>query len=102
MSLFRAAVAGPRGAEVERIVELLDAGRWTLGGETITRAPRGYPADHPRIGLLRHKSFYVNQEYGDDPVVATAELGETVREDWRELRPLVEWLAHTFGGAARS
>lgn len=93
---YRDAVAGPRGDELRQIVESLTAGRWQIAGEVLKTTPRGYPADHPRIELLRHKSLAARQEYGEDPIVATAKVGETIREDWRELRPLVEWLSRTF------
>ena len=33
----------------------------TVGGDTLKTAPRGYPADHPRIDLLRHKALVAGQ-----------------------------------------
>lgn len=34
-----------------------------LRGETLTRVPRGFPADHPAADLLRHKQFLASKEY---------------------------------------
>jgi len=34
-----------------------------LQGETLTRVPRGFPADHPAADLLRHKQFLASREY---------------------------------------
>jgi uncharacterized protein (TIGR02453 family) len=33
----------------------------SLQGERLVHPPRGYPADHPAIDVLRHKQFYVAQ-----------------------------------------
>jgi hypothetical protein len=30
---------------------------------------------------------------GFEPVIHTAELADVVRDDWRALKPLVDWLA---------
>ena len=54
--------------------------------------PRGYPADHPRIDLLRYKSMALGKSYGFENLNTPA-LADRVRDDWRALRPLVEWVA---------
>ena len=64
-----------------------------MGGEKLKTSPRGYAADHPRIDLLRHKSLFVGRSYGFEPFIHTPELLDRVREDWRTLRPLVEWIS---------
>ena len=60
---------------------------------TLKTSPRGYDADHPRIELLRHKSLVRRPLHGFEPVIHTPELLDLVRDDWRALRPLVEWVA---------
>ena len=35
----------------------------------------------------------VGRSHGFEPVVHTPELLDVVRDDWRELRPFVEWVA---------
>ncbi|MGZ8738870.1 MAG: DUF2461 domain-containing protein [Nocardioides sp.] len=80
------------GPQLERLVADYDRDGWEIGGEQLKTSPRGYPADHPRIDLLRRKQLFVGRPYGfedlDDPAVL-----DRVREDWRGLRPLVEWIA---------
>jgi uncharacterized protein (DUF2461 family) len=63
-----------------------------LGGDRLKTSPRGYDAAHPRIDLLRHKSLVLGRGYGFDPVVHTPALVDRVRDDWRALRPLVDWI----------
>ena len=83
---------GVRGERFARIVADLD-GPFEIGGDTLKTTPRGYAADHPRIDLLRHKTLFAGHLIGFGPVIHTAELADLVRDDWRALRPLVEWLA---------
>ena len=55
-----------------------------------------HPHIFPRIELLRHKSLVAGHQLGFQPVIHTAALLDLVRDDWRALRPLVEWIAgHT-------
>ena len=82
-----------RGAELERLLAGLEAEGWDVGGDRLKTTPRGYSADHPRIELLRHRSMTVGRSHGFEPVVHTPELLDVVRDDWRALRPFVEWVA---------
>ena len=52
---YRQAVASDRtGPELEQVIAAIEqAGIGVSGRGTLKSAPRGYPADHPRIGLLR-------------------------------------------------
>ena len=86
------------GTELERIVSGLEADGWSIGGDTLKTTPRGYDQDHPRIGLLRHKSLTVGRSHGFEPVIHTPELLDVVRDDWRALRPFVEWVAERTAG----
>ncbi|GAB3839502.1 DUF2461 domain-containing protein [Kribbella italica] len=81
-----------RGKELETLLAGLVAGGWTIGGEKLKTSPRGYDAAHPRIELLRHKSIALNKSYGFEPVIHTGELVERVRDDWRKVTPLLDWL----------
>lgn len=92
LAAYRAAVDGPRGAALERIVDELRQGGWEVGGSTLRTAPRGVARDHPRIALLRHTSVSAMRWVEDADVVTTRTLVDRVRRDWREVRPLVEWL----------
>jgi uncharacterized protein (TIGR02453 family) len=90
---LREVIAGPRGTELEELVAPLLERGFTVSGETVATVPRGYDKNHPRIELLRHKSFHVSRSYGFEPVIHTPELLDAVRDDWNACRPLVEWLA---------
>lgn len=93
LAAYRAAVDGPRGAELERIVDGLRADGWEVGGEALRTAPRGYARDHARISLLRHKALTAMRWIEDADVVTTPLLVDEVAQHWRAVRPLVEWLA---------
>lgn len=41
-----------------------------MEGEKLKTAPRDYPADHPEIELLRHKSFLATHRCSDEQVMA--------------------------------
>ena len=85
------------GLELERILRRLTAAGFEVGGEKVRTTPRGWAAEHPRIDLLRHKSLFVGRSYGFEPFVHTPELLDRVRDDWRRLRPLVQWLTARVG-----
>lgn len=85
-----------RGTELEGIVADLTRKKFTLGGERLKTAPRGFDKDHPRIDLLRQKAITVGRDYGDTAVVSSPTLVEKVREDWRALTPLIEWFSREF------
>ncbi len=85
------------GQELERIVADLEAQGFALAGDQLKTSPRGYAGDHPRIHLLRYTTMAVGKSYGFDPFVHTPALLDRVREDWRALTPLVEWVHRTVG-----
>jgi uncharacterized protein (TIGR02453 family) len=94
LAAIRAAIDDDRrGEELERLLAGLEADGWDVAGDRLKTTPRGYAADHPRIGLLRHRSMTVGRSHGFQPVVHTPELLDVVRDDWRALRPFVEWVA---------
>lgn len=94
---LRRRIDSPAGTELEQLVADLRDDGWHLGGDTLLTAPRGYPKDHPRIDLLRHKTIVLSNDYGDDPVIHTTDLLDRVRNDWRRATPLVLWLTDTLG-----
>ncbi len=81
------------GFALERILAGLEGAGFEISGEKLKTSPRGYAADHPRIQLLRHKQLMAGKRYGFDPDDIGPGLLDRVREDWRALRPLVEWTA---------
>ena len=97
---YRAAVDDEaRGRLLADIVEQLERDGHAIAGEQLKTKPRGYPADHPRIDLLRRKSLYAWRRYDGPPWLATAETAAVVRADWRAYAPLVGWLTDAVGPA---
>ncbi|NNG35382.1 DUF2461 domain-containing protein [Nakamurella aerolata] len=98
LAAIREGIAGPDGAELQRLLRLRERQGWTVSGDAVKTTPRGYSAEHPRIELLRYKSIFLGRGYGFDPVLHTGELVDRVRADWRAGRPLIDWIeAHTAG-----
>lgn len=94
LAALREAMAQQRtGEELAQIVAELTASGFEVGGDRLKTAPRGYPADHQRIELLRHRSLTAFRTLGFEPVIHTAELADQVRADWAAMRPLVNWSA---------
>lgn len=80
-----------RGRELAEILDRLVAAGYELVGDRVKTQPRGWPADHPRIELLRHNTLSLRREHGAPPWLGTPETLERVRADWRALTPLLEW-----------
>ncbi len=101
---FRAAVADDRhGTELERIIARLEAAGLAVGpgGEDpLKTAPRGYPADHPRIGLLRGKGLAVTRHFGAPAWLHTPEVVDHLATFWRAAAPLNGWLDAHVGRSA--
>lgn len=95
---LRAAVdAGPPGAELEALLESLRRKRFEVVGEKVKTTPRGYAADHPRIETLRHKELMAVRDFGDPEWLGTKQALARVRDAWRSVRPLNEWVGAHVG-----
>lgn len=84
--------AGPPGAELESLLQSLRRKRFEVLGERVKTTPRGYPSDHPRIEMLRHKELMVIRDFGDPSWLGTTRALARVRDTWRTVRPLNEWV----------
>lgn len=94
LARYRAAVAADRtGKELAAIVAAIEkAGHEVHSHEALKSAPRGYPADHPRIELLRYKGLTAWQGWPPEPWLHTPEAAEHVVAFLRTSRPLSAWL----------
>jgi uncharacterized protein (TIGR02453 family) len=96
---YRSAVAaessGSKLADV--IAGLRKQGIEVQGRESLKSAPRGYPSDHPRIDLLRHKGLVAWKEWPVGPWLATAAARKVVADFLISSRPLGDWLAEHVG-----
>jgi len=98
LASFRAAIVHDTyGAELERLLAQTEKDGYETGGDLLKTTPRGFDKDHPRIGLLRHRSLVVGHLIGFEPVIHTADLLDLVRDDWRAIRPVVDWIARNAG-----
>jgi uncharacterized protein (TIGR02453 family) len=89
------------GSELEAIVADIRRKDGEVGAhDELKTAPRGYPADHPRIELLRLKGItgWWNHEPG--PWLLSEAARDTVAEGWRSLAPLNAWLVANVGPSA--
>ena len=91
---YRAAVAsdGP-GAELEQVIARIEKADITVHGHSVLKsAPRGYPADHPRIALLRYKGLTAWKQWPVEPWLETAAAKDHVMSFFRTVQPLCAWL----------
>jgi uncharacterized protein (TIGR02453 family) len=90
----RAAGAGDRpGAELEEIIAEIEKADLTIHGHgALKSAPRGYPADHPRITLLRYKGLTAWKQWPVEPWLESAAAKDRVVSFFRTAEPLRSWL----------
>ncbi|HEX8067385.1 MAG TPA: DUF2461 domain-containing protein [Thermoleophilaceae bacterium] len=67
----------------------------------LVRAPRGYPADHPRLDLLRRRRLVVARRQDLRAWLHRPEAGRRIREGLDAAAPLVRWLREHVGRARR-
>jgi uncharacterized protein (TIGR02453 family) len=99
LARYREAVTGDRlGSELEEIVAAIEkAGVAVHGHGVLKSAPRGYPADHPRIGLLRNKGLTAWQQWPVEPWLETASAKDRLVSFFRTSMPLTSWLNTNVG-----
>jgi uncharacterized protein (TIGR02453 family) len=100
LARYRAAVAADRtGQELEAIIAVIEkAGHEVHGHGTLKSAPRGYPSDHPRIGLLRHKGLTAWQHWEPAPWLQTASAAQRLQAFFRTGAAVSSWLSSNVGG----
>jgi uncharacterized protein (TIGR02453 family) len=96
---YRQSVSEDRpGAALDRIVAKARAAKLQVTGhEELKTAPKGYPKDHPRIELLRHKGLITWREWPPGAWLGTRRAKERVVEFLRNSQPLNEWLQTNVG-----
>lgn len=98
-SLRRAVDDDRTGPELESMLDGLRRKDFQVLGEKVRTTPRGYAADHPRIETLRHKELMVIRDFGDPDWLGTKRALTRVRDTWRAIRPLNDWVAEHVGPA---
>jgi uncharacterized protein (TIGR02453 family) len=96
---YRRAVADDRtGTELTDLVAVIEQARIGVHGHgTLKTAPRGYPKDHPRLELLRHKGLTTWLEWKPAAWLGTAAAKKRIVEFLRTSRPLRHWLDTNVG-----
>lgn len=96
---YRRAVAEDlTGKELRNVIAAVEGhGIAVTGHESLKSAPRGYPKDHPRADLLRHKGLIAWQEWPAAAWLGTAAAKDRVAGFFRATRPLCEWLNRHVG-----
>ncbi len=94
---LRAAVADdlPGPALVGLLDDLQGAG-FAVEGERLKRVPKEH-ADAPRQELLTLKTLFATRTHAPAPWMHTPRVLDVVREDWRAVGPLNDWLARHVG-----
>ena len=70
------------------------------GHDTLKTAPKGYPKDHPRIELLRHKGLIAWKQWPVAAWMGTAKAKAQVVDFFVAARPLTHWLDTNVGPSA--
>jgi len=99
LARYRAAVdADKSGAELAKIVAALrKVGYQTMAHDVLKTAPKGFPKDHPRIDLLRHKGIAVMRTWPVGAWLGTRKAKDHVVTTLRAAVPLNQWLARNVG-----
>jgi uncharacterized protein (TIGR02453 family) len=100
---YRRAVADDVvGSTLEAVISDTARGGITVTGhERLKSAPRGYPKDHPRIELLRHKGLIAWKEWPAAAWLGTPAAKRRVADFLRTCQPLNDWLTSHVGQSER-
>jgi hypothetical protein len=98
LAAYRDAVSDAQaGRWLARTTAGLVARGWLLTGQAVKTRPRGIPADHPRLDLVRRRELLLAKEWAVGPWLSSGEPLDRVRVAWGELMPLLTWLAVRTG-----
>jgi uncharacterized protein (TIGR02453 family) len=97
--LRRAVAHDLHGPALEIVIAGLTKRSFRIGGDQLTRVPKGYDKDHPRADLLRHKTLTAAKELGFPDWLATPRTKTEVARQWKAMGPLVTWLDQHVGPA---
>src|SRR5690606_9762827 len=93
LARYRRAVADDRaGGQLEEILAELTALGYVLEGETLKRAPQGFPLDHPRVALLKRKGVFAGADYEPAEWMYGPEALERIAKVFADGERLCAWL----------
>jgi uncharacterized protein (TIGR02453 family) len=85
------------GAPLAAIITKLEKAGYEIGGEALKRVPPGWPQDHPRARLLRHKILYIHKNFGLQPWLGSSAARKHIVKVWSDAEPLNDWLKQNVG-----
>ena len=96
---YRRAVAdGVQGPRLAAEVQRLTAAGYDIGGDRLTRPPKGFEVDDDvRTDLLLHKSLSAHRQWEPAEWLHERAALDRVRTAWRAFVPLNRWLAVNVG-----
>jgi len=96
---FRRAIDDNRtGKELEKLVKTLEKAAIEVSAhDTLKTSPKGYPKDHPRVDLLRHKGLIAWKHWPAGSWLGTAQAKKRVVDLLHAARPLCGWLDKHVG-----
>jgi uncharacterized protein (TIGR02453 family) len=84
--------ADASGGALAAIVAKLEKAGYKMGGEQLKRVPAGWPQDHPRARLLRHKLLYAYRDFGLQPWIGSPAARTKVLKVFADADLLAGWL----------
>lgn len=97
LARFREAVDEGHGDHVRGVLNALRTAGWQIEGRELKTRPRGFPGDHPDLDLLRMRVVTAARHYPPAAWMGTRRALTRIRDGWRELVPVVDWLADHVG-----
>jgi uncharacterized protein (TIGR02453 family) len=96
---YRRAVAkDDTGEDLLRVIAAVERqGIGVHGRDVLKKAPRGYPPDHPRIGLLRYKGLIAWKQWPAGAWLGTPKAKDRIAGVLTASRPLSGWLQTHVG-----
>ncbi|NAS30566.1 TIGR02453 family protein [Flavobacteriaceae bacterium R38] len=65
---------------------------WTLVGDEVKSAPKGFSKDHEDIDLIKKKQYIFTKNFADKEVLA-ADFGERVNQAFQTIRPFFDYMS---------
>lgn len=96
----KAVVDDTSGEELTGLVQEAESGGLEVSAhEQLKTAPKGYPKDHPRIELLRHKGLITWRHWSPGPWLRKPAAKERVVDTLTAARPIYRWLERHVGAS---
>ena len=89
--------ADSTGVALAGIVAKLEKAGYGIGGEALKRVAAGWPQEHPRARLLRHKILYIYKNFGLQPWLGSSAARKHIVKVFSDAEPLNDWLKRNAG-----